>query len=446
MKIKLNPKQEEALAYLNDETTRVVLYGGAAGGGKTFLSAYFTLQKAIEAKRNNHRIVILVCAATIKHLNHVYYAELKKVADLIKHKQGYHLDIRLDTSTSRIIIEQLINNVEIIMKEVTWYPSDPDYNYLGGYNADYIIVEEAQLIPDKGYYTLFGRLRGQYTNNKMLLTCNPGNCYLKTIFYEPWLNNELKEDLKYVRATMEDNSANLNKKYIKGYDNVDEETRRRLLYGDWDYSVNQETLFDNDWISKVFNSSTHVTGKAYLSIDIASSGKDKTVWIVWNGRQIVHVDYESITTNEDITRKTEALIQRYAIPPGNVVFDADGMGSVLDLKKKYRSFHALSHKKDSYLLMQQYPPSFSQTVDLSRSIEGKALRDILTQELSAIKLMDTDRIISKKEIKARLGRSPDFVDAIMMRYIFDPSGSASTYLVPPRDSIYGGKGTYKSRF
>jgi hypothetical protein len=437
MKIKLNPKQAEALEYLDDESTKIVLYGGAAGGGKTFLSAYFTIKKSIEAKKSNNKIVILVCAKTIKHLTQVYYSELKKVLSLIEHKMGHKLNARLDVMSGRVVIEEL-PNVDIILKEVTYTPSDPDYNYLGGYNADYIIIEEAQHIPDKGYYTLLARLRGSTTNNKMLLTCNPGNCYLKSIFYDKWLENTLPEDTKFVQAKMEDNKAFLNKTYIANYNHADEETKRRLLYGDWDYSSNQESLFDNEWVSNTFKTDHNkATAKFYLSIDIASSGKDKSVWVVWNGLTVIHMEYESVTLNDDITRITERLVQRYGIPSSNVIFDGDGMGSVLDLKRKYTPFYNNQHKKDCYLKMQQYPPSFTSTVDLDKSIEGKALRDILTQEFSTIKLMDNDRIITKKEIKAKIGRSPDFVDAIMFRYYFDVSGQPSLKVINNRStSIY----------
>jgi hypothetical protein len=70
-------------------------------------------------------------------------------------------------------------------------------------------------------------------------------------------------------------------------------------------------------------------------------------------------------------------------------------------------------------------------------------KDMLIEDLEQMKRKDADKdgklkILGKDEVKERLGRSPDFGDALMMRMFFElkPAGSgfvplATTNLVKP---------------
>jgi hypothetical protein len=431
--IKLNPKQELALQYLEDDTTKIVLYGGAAGGGKSFLAAYFTFKKCLEARTNKNKIVILVCAKTQTHLTQVYYTELRKVVNIVAKANKKKIDVKLDSITNTITIDGF--PADIILKEVSTKPSDPEFDYLGGYNADYIIIDEAQNIPEKGYHTLLARLRGNKTNNKMLLTCNPGNCYLKTLFYEPFIEDTLSPDTKFIVANMEDNAINLNKTYRDNFAKQPEDVRRRLLYGDWDFSGNRSSIFTAEYLNTLTKGvEVSNVGNRYMSIDIASTGGDKSVWIVWDGITIIDVVYLNSTLNADITRVSEELAQKYGVLNKNIIFDGDGMGSILDIKNKYTAFSNQKSKKDCYLKMSQNNFNLHNSI-LQMNVNGTNMVDVIVRELSTIKLMDNDRIITKKEIRSQNGFSPDFADAIMMRYHFDVSKAGPTlkvYATPSR--------------
>lgn len=412
----LNNKQKQAWEFLTDDQTTIVVYGGAAGGGKTYLTAYFTFKECLKAHLAGKRLIILVCSKTIKKLSTVYYAELFKITSAFSRQFKVKWQCR-QTFGNQIQIGPLGST--IILKEVIWNPSDPDYDGLAGYNADHIIIDEAQDIPEKGFNTLLARLRGTgVSRNKLLITCNPRNCFLKTRFYDPFIEGTLPDDVKFVPATVYDNVDNVSTQYLGNFDKMDLVTRRRML-GDWDYQGSQTGLFDSHWLDNFFTGQSTGDSTAYMSIDIAGQGGDRTVWCVWKGLTIVEIYWLAATLNADIMRETERLASKWSVKPGHIVFDGDGMGNVIDLKRRHIAFSNASLKTDCYLKMSQCNPVIDKRVNLNQIINDQTLRDTISQELQKIRMQDTDRIISKRDIKALLGRSPDFADAIMMRFYFE---------------------------
>lgn len=413
--MQLNRKQREAWEYLTDTKTSIIVYGGAAGGGKTFLAAYFTMKECIRAHTEGRRITILVCSKTIKKLATVFYSELHKLVRIFCQKFRVNWRIH-QTFGNQLQIGPLHST--IILKEVIWNPSDPDYDGLAGYNADHIIIDEAQDIPEKGFNTLLARLRGTgVQRNKLLITCNPRNCYIKTRFYDPFVEGTLPDDVRFIPATVYDNVENVSENYLDNFDKMDPTTRRRML-GDWDYQGSQTGLFGEEWLSRFF-SLRRGEGQPYMSIDIAGQGGDRTVWCVWLGLTIVEIFWLPRTLNEDITRETDRLARKWSVPASRIIFDGDGMGNVIDLKRRHIAFSNGAHKTDCYLKMSQLNVAIAPSVDLQVDIGGQTLQDAISQELQLIRMGDNDRIIGKGQLKALLGRSPDFADAIMMRFYFE---------------------------
>jgi len=407
--IKLNEKQKIAWKYLNDDTTETIIYGGMVGGGKTFLSAYFCFRKIIEYNKKDKDITILIGSKTITHLTGVFMKELRSICRLWNFKTQLlpNNEVRINNLKGNIILLHLANR-----------PSDPEFDFLGGYNCSYLILEEAQNIPPKAIQTLMARVRKKVIGtNKILITCNPGQGYLKTNFYDKYITGTLDEKIKFIEASMYDNYHNLDDKYINKFDDMSEGVRKRLM-GDWNWMSNDERLFDMNYIDDIFKKDGTTTGEFYLSIDLASSGMDKSVWILWKDFTIVDIRWEGTTLNEDISRITNEIQKKWNIKRGNIIFDSNGIGSVVDLNKWYIPFDNGKFKNDCYFLMKKKGFKIWSGFDLGKMIDGMTLEDRIRRELHSIKINSDGKISSKKEVKGSLGWSPDFIDAIMMRFYF----------------------------
>ena len=66
---------------------------------------------------------------------------------------------------------------------------------------------------------------------------------------------------------------------------LDELSKQRLLYGNWEYDISNDSLIDYDAILNIF-STKGIKGDRYITCDVARFGADRTVIMVWQGLHI----------------------------------------------------------------------------------------------------------------------------------------------------------------
>jgi hypothetical protein len=198
-------------------------------------------------------------------------------------------------------------------------------------------------------------------------------------------------------------------------------------------SEDEGQLIMNESIMKVF-SNTHVDGGIkYITADIARLGKDKTVIKVWNGwrvEKIVQMDTSTVNQSVDAIN---LLAREYNVNRANIIVDEDGVGGgVKDylqcigfvnnskpVKVKGKEENFTNLKSQCYYKLAEVINRNEMYIDCNEIQER-----YITEELEMIRLakeVDTSKIalISKDEIKKRIGRSPDYSDALMMRVYFE---------------------------
>jgi len=426
--IKGTPKQKECFKVLLDKETKTIAYGGAAGGGKSFLGCFwlFVMCKAYPGTR------WFIGRQELKRIRQSTLISWSKLCQLI----GYS-EYSLNGKDNFI---KLDNGSHIDLLDLEYKPSDPLYERFGSLEYTGGWIEEGGEINFGAYDVLRTRI-GRHLNkelgitSKILVTCNPKKNWLYSEIYVKWKQGRLPSHTKFIQAFVQDNE-HVGEDYIDNLQSIkDKATKERLLLGNWEYDDDPSALFQYDNILNSFSNTfiTQKNAKSYLTCDVARFGKDKSVIMLWRGfhcYKIIKIDKNSITELADIIK---GLMRKERIPLSNVICDEDGVGGgVVDILKckgfiaNSRQIDRKSNKQNFNNLKSQCAFSLAQQYEENKYyIEcSTADQDIITEELEVVKDAGFDddnkqRITPKKEMKDIIGRSPDYFDTINMREWFN---------------------------
>jgi PBSX family phage terminase large subunit len=432
--MQLLEKQEHAIYYLNDDETEEVLYGGGAGGGKSALGCL----RLIELCQQYAGIRCLMGRSKLKALKETTLNTFFQLANDL----GINNQFKYNAQSNIIYWN---NGSEILLKDLFLYPSDPNFDSLGSLEITFAFIDECNQCSYKAVQIVKSRLRYKLKEfnlkPKMLMTCNPAKNWTYSEFYNPNLKGTLIPERKFIQALPTDN-PHLPQSYIKTLNSLDEASKKRLLYGDWEFDDNPYAMFEYSNILEMFtNDFIKPTQERYLTCDIAYTGSDKFVLIVWAGLVIQKIIAIDKIDDTQVSKKINELRIEYRVPLKNVIYDADGLqtftrnsskSGVLSGATQFNNNATpikVSGKKENFknLKAQCYFYFAEYCKDNLIFIQEKEYRTQIIQELEQINRnpLDDDGKISlekKDAIRERLGRSPDFADAIMMRFYYEIKG------------------------
>jgi phage terminase large subunit len=421
--MKLLIKQEHATFYLNDKVNTELLYGGAAGGGKSAFGCLWLISMCQKYAGTRW----LMGRSKLKSLKETTLNSFFELTSKLEINDQFDYNAQ-----SNIIYWK--NGSEILLKDLFLYPSDPNFDGLGSLELTGAFVDECNQITYKAWQIVKSRIRYKLNDYelipKLLGTCNPAKNWVYKEFYSPDKNGTLKNYRKFIQALPKDNPY-LPDSYIQSLLQLDKNSRERLYYGNWEYDDDPSALISQDAIVNYFNP-VHLTKGAekYITIDVARQGKDKTVFRIWYGWVCVESYRIEKSGLDVVVKKGLEFIQKHSIPLTNVIADEDGVGGGVVDFLKCRGFinNAQPLKGENYSnLKSQCSILTAKKISLNEIGElcnDKALVDIVSEEMEQIKMKDIDKdgklsIVPKEMIKENIGRSPDEWDSIMMRYYFE---------------------------
>ena len=233
---KVNLKQLLAFKYLADPSVRYLCYGGAAGGGKSWLGCDWLLRCGHSFPGTRW----FIGRKNIKDSRESVLVTFDKVARF----HGYTAYKKNDDGI------KFANGSEIILLDLTFYPKiDPLFERLGSKEFTGGWIEEGGEVHHLAFEVLKSRI-GRHLNEeyglepKMLITCNPKKNWIYKQIYRPWKQGTLRSDTRFVQALVYDNPF-ISQDYIDTLESIESRTMRwRRLAGDWEYEDNKNALGD----------------------------------------------------------------------------------------------------------------------------------------------------------------------------------------------------------
>lgn len=220
-----HPKQKEFIEAVLSNRYKYLLFGGAAGGGKSFVSLA-TLILLAKFYPGSKSFVIRESLPTLKRTTIPSFFKLCPKSFIINHNQ-----------TDQVI--KFRNGSTLTFFPENFY-LDKNLTRFDGIEANFFLIEEGQEIQKKTFEKC--KLRAgrniipdleEQPLPLIMVTCNPSQNWTKENFRDPYVKGALGEDYFYLPSLMKDNPT-LPLEYIKGLENLDEVTKAIFVNGDWD--------------------------------------------------------------------------------------------------------------------------------------------------------------------------------------------------------------------
>jgi phage terminase large subunit len=436
--MKLTKKQTKALDYLEDQETNELLFGGGAGGAKSVLGCYWILKSSL--KYPGTRWVI--GRAVLKTLKETTLNTLWWVCSQQNVRPGVHFQYYENKGLIRFP-----NGSEILLKDLESYPSDPNFDELGSLEITGAFVDECNQIVQKAWDILKSRIRYRLDEYgivpKILGTCNPAKNWVYSRFYSPYKLGTLKPTQKFIQSLLNDN-PNISKHYHANLQALDRNSKERLLFGNWEYSDDPTELCEYDAIQDLFTNDHVEPGTPYISADLAMKGRDRFIVGLWEG-YICTIPIDKLqSSGKEIETDIKNVMLKGRVGHSRTVVDSDGMGSYLEsyltgIKEFHGGARAYDHKEYGNL-KSECAYKLAELVN-KRQIKIKCnpdQKERIIEELGVLKADDVDadekkkRIIKKEVMKELLGRSPDYLDMLIMRMLFAVKPEGVGILEVPR--------------
>jgi len=428
MKINFTPtiKQHQAWEYIHDKTSSEILFGGSAGGGKSYFGAAWLLYSCLRYPGTRW----LMGRAVLKTLKETTLNSFFSVCSDWGVKKGETYKFNAQSN-----VIEFINGSQILLKDLYQYPADPNFDSLGSLEISGAFIDEVNQCTEKAKNVVASRVRYKLSEYdlrpKILMSCNPAKNWVYD-FYKQWRDDNLPEHQKFVQAKLKDN-PHISEYYEEQLRKLDPVSRERLLHGNWEYDEGKDKLFDYESLLDSFKNKVEESNDKFLSCDVALMGSDKMVITRWSGMTVEEIITKDKSSADSIEILIKKLADTHNIPRKNIIIDSDGVGQylshymrgVVPFINNSKPMKAENYKN---LKSQCYYKLAEQINAGNIHIKCKKIdiRNKIIEELEVVRRKNIDldgklAILSKKEVKAAIGRSPDYADSLMMRmrYLYD---------------------------
>ena len=428
MELSLTNKQNEAAYYLKDNTTTEILYGGGAGGGKSALGVLWLMDMCTNYPDTRW----LMGRSKLKSLKETTLNTFFELSTKLEMSKLWEYKAQ-----SGVILWH--NGSEILLKDLFYYPSDPNFDDLGSLEISGAFIDEVNQINIKARNIVKSRIRYRLDEYglmpKMLMTCNPSKNWVYKDYYKPYKDKQLPKHRIFIPSLLEDN-PHISKHYKDNLENIDEVSKQRLLFGNWEYDDDPSKMINYENILALWSNNAE-RGQKYITCDVARMGKDKSVIMLWDGLVVEEVKIIDKSDLQFLGNAIKEIKHRWNVANSNIIVDEDGVGGgvvdFLNVKGFVNNKAALNKENYQNLKTQCYYVLAKMINKKEIQVKPTIIQETLIAELEQVKTykMDSDgklMIMPKDKVKEALGRSPDMSDAMMMRMYYEVGNSGEYYV------------------
>lgn len=446
-----------SLAWQSDDVDNVV-FGGGAGGGKSVWECSMITLDALRWPDTRY----FIARKELKNLMATTYITLtQEVFPRMELVRDYHWKFNGHQSIVYLRQAPSMPWSTISLLDVAPDPSDPLFDRFGSHPYTRGAFEEASEIAFRAFDVLHSRT-GRYRNKelgikgKSALTLNPSEEWPYRIFYDPWKKADRPIDpdkpIVWMRAEMDgeiverkfvfipvlaSENPDIGRDYRVNLATIsDDVLRARLQKGDWEFSDANDVLFRTQAVADLYTNTAVYSNDKYMTVDVARFGGDKIVRMFWRGWELYKVKWQVKKKTTDTAQVIRDDLKAEGIPRDHCLIDQDGVGGgVVDMVDGCIGFSGgsapfgkvgeMEVKEDFENLRSQCVYHASDMMPYAAMTEKDVqIREWLAEELTKFKRRDGNKggkkkVTQKADIKAALGRSPDFGDAFWMRAYYD---------------------------
>jgi phage terminase large subunit len=446
----LSQKQIQSLQILTNHTTKQLGLGGSARCGKSVTLCFWQIMNRLAYPGTRGFI-------GRKELKNLGLTTGKTLFNMLKF---YELIDKIDYNYNQQ--KQVItfeNKSELLLMDTAYAPSDPLFTCFGGLELTDAGIDESNETSIEAINIILSRTG--WCNNekyglprKTLETFNPEKNHVYRRYWKPYRDNKETNETKFIKALPTDNPHPAVKQWIEDIIKLgDKRMIQRLIYGNFDYDDDDNSLCNYDKILDIFTNSfvdkndkgELIPKQNFMSCDIAISN-DYFVVVNWSGLIIkeiirirnisptqINVQSDGMVNNkidfDPLLKILKHQSEKWKVPRSNIVYDADGIGHFL--RDLLPGAVALNNNSKAY--GQEYTNLKCQLeYKLAMMINNAEiyceanlnsdLKEVMITELQMIKRSTEPgqklATMKKAEIKELLGHSPDIMDAIKYRLLF----------------------------
>jgi len=336
-------------------------------------------------------------------------------------------DTFLTSFNSSDYIAKFKNGSEILFMGEN-YDKDKDLDRFKGLEVNGFCLEEVNELQQATFYKCIERAGSWIIDNMpaplVLMTCNPTQNWCKTLFYDPYVNKTLKAPYYYLPSSILDNPF-LAQTYINSLKSLPPEIYKRFVEGCWEGTDDPGQLIPWTDLYEARDMYLEDVGTQSLGVDVAGHGKDKTVFVRMTGSNITEIIEFADTSIPEVTAKTKELMLLHGVDAEHVAVDGAGLGAGVIDELEADKIYPINFIGGGKVIEDENTYNYKNLraqaywhlkLAFSDHAIGGLTGERIQSDLAAIRYtVEADKQIkieSKEELKKRIGRSPDYADAL----------------------------------